>query len=786
MSELAEAAELRQKIWKAAVPAFEVGEFLEIEVGETWERNCTKFPTASCAKQVNREGSGYLNRIEFYGEYSFDKSLLETSSEPRRYILRSLPASVASVEPLEVIRFNPKKTTIYIKSIERIAIDAWLFDDTYYAFNFDEEHETWCLLFKNMFPDMKVVVVALDSEKDKDGRDIKEYVLKWWKRLEADKGLRECFPSWALHKLFTNGASTVVLCDSSLLLNVLLRSKDTMYFPGSWGSHFLVHTFLCAIIRATPTAGPSINITVSVPAGTSDHGDPNLLSTVKTLPEESTTDLAFAMFLAIAFQFSGVARGFEVIGRHASFSWRRKTSCDDLRTAARAGALCIVVRNEYWYGLGLSIEGVKPNLDRSKYQLEYVILTYRTVHGLSKLPEDYQEDLTLSSSTSIPQSMVAIFQVLYASYTLYKTRGDQLNRDGYAAFGLTVTPYIIISFLNLLGNISTPDYPTLYLVGSAELEEAKLREDVAIDGVVGSVVLVTWDVECKESFTGLVRWSLSHRDERYKTFFAEYSPFKIVDGEHPFRGPKPLRRSSYLWWGFMVLLGTISYAVIGALTQFQAAQSTQAQRVLTMFSLASDVFIGATIPLISFSFHEVVDIIKGAFSQKARENAINARETAAVAKENAKKAIEKAEAVMERAMTAKNDADFAREAAKGLQKVVEDPEEASQEWIRKNVKILLNDASIEWKKGEDFLARENARNKEMQNLAEIAKDRANEAAEASRKAMLRAEELAKAEEDRAKVAVLFLISLIFCAGAIGGFVVVGQMLSDCGSCVVLS
>ncbi|PMD47239.1 hypothetical protein L207DRAFT_627919 [Hyaloscypha variabilis F] len=726
MSELAEAAEvaefalfpklpleLRQKIWKAAVPAFEVGEFLEIEVGETWERNCTKFPTASCAKQVNREGSGYLNRIEFYIEYSFDKSLLETSSEPRRYILRSLPASVASVEPLEVIRFNPKKTTIYIKSvrsttpssekIERIATDAWLFDDTYYAFNFDEEHETWCLLFKNMFPDMKVVVVALDSEKDKDGRDIKEYVLKWWKRLEADKGLRvhmgsrafpelkfhkgklgsedcrmvgTCFPSWALHKLFTNGASTVVLCDSSLLLNVLLRSKDTMYFPGCWRSHFLVHTFLCAIIRATPTAGPSINITVSVPAGTSDHGDPNLLSTVKTLPEESTTDLAFAVFLAIAFQFSGVARGFEAIARHASFSWRRKTfSCDDLRTAARAGALCIVVRNEYWDGLGLSIEGVKPNLDRSKYQLEYVIPTYRKVHGLSKLPEDYQEDLTLSSSTSIPQSMVAIFQVLYVSYTLYKTRGDQLNRDGYAAFGLTVTPYIIMSFLNLLGNISTPDYPTLYLVGSAELEEAKLREDVAIDGVVGSVVLVTWDVECKESFTGLVRWPLSHRDERYKTFFAECSPFKIVDGEHPFRGHKPLRRSSYLWWGFMVLLGTISYAVIGALTQFQAAQSTQAQRVFTMFWLASGVFIRATIPLISFSFHEVVDIIKGAFSQKARENAINARETAAVAKENAKKAMEKAEAVMERAMTAKDNADVAREAAKGAQKVIEDAEE---------------------------------------------------------------------------------------------------------------
>lgn len=77
--------------------------------------------------------------------------------------------------------------------------------------------------------------------------------------------------------------------------------------------------------------------------------------------------------------------------------------------------------------------------------------------------------------------MVAIFQLLYTSYTLYKARSDQLTRYGYADFGLTVTPYIIMSFLNLLGNLSTPEYPTLYLVGPAELEEARLRADAEID-----------------------------------------------------------------------------------------------------------------------------------------------------------------------------------------------------------------------------------------------------------------------------------------------------------------
>jgi hypothetical protein len=100
--------------------------------------------------------------------------------------------------------------------------------------------------------------------------------------------------------------------------------------------------------------------------------------------------------------------------------------------------------------------------------------------------------LVLSSSYSITQVMVAITQVLYASYTLYGTSGDQLNQYGYAAFGLTVIPYIIMSCMNLLGNLLTPNYPTLYLVSSPELVEAKSRPDAQIDGVVGKVSTVRW------------------------------------------------------------------------------------------------------------------------------------------------------------------------------------------------------------------------------------------------------------------------------------------------------
>jgi hypothetical protein len=40
----------------------------------------------------------------------------------------------------------------------------------------------------------------------------------------------------------------------------------------------------------------------------------------------------------------------------------------------------------------------------------------------------------------------------------------------YAAFGLTLLPYLVMSVVNLVGNLVTPTYPTLYMVDSYELE----------------------------------------------------------------------------------------------------------------------------------------------------------------------------------------------------------------------------------------------------------------------------------------------------------------------------
>lgn len=50
-------------------------------------------------------------------------------------------------------------------------------------------------------------------------------------------------------------------------------------------------------------------------------------------------------------------------------------------------------------------------------------------------------------------------QIVFGMSTLYRTKGNQIERYGYAAYGLTVTPYALMSILNLAGNLMRPDYP---------------------------------------------------------------------------------------------------------------------------------------------------------------------------------------------------------------------------------------------------------------------------------------------------------------------------------------
>ena len=406
----------------------------------------------------------------------------------------------------------------------------------------------------------------------------------------------------------------------------------------------------------TPTTPKSThNITITVPEGTQNHGNPNLLctptrwtdvavfffanyvahaATTKSTPGMTALGTLRVLLTALCLPVSGVTRGVKAIRQRAVFS------STPLETAAKAGALCVVVRTAEWvpqrgdvayvsefqfpdkytreviltrhptwslskfcyslndlwwrssvlnsvvahvdhkyarYIRGLNSSNAQPSINREgirevpRLRIKWNSLHFfpsssifksigRKVHGICCLPHGYalailpvraqlmeirkgkrvemeiprisswyqrlkdaiktgrytrdgrratengimlrvlrsqdndppnpdlSPEIELSSNYNLPKGLIAIFQTLYASTTLYQTRGDQIQRYGYAAFGLTVAPYLVMSIMNLLGTILTPDYPCVYLVRSEIMDEASRREGAKFEGMVATLV----------------------------------------------------------------------------------------------------------------------------------------------------------------------------------------------------------------------------------------------------------------------------------------------------------
>lgn len=95
--------------------------------------------------------------------------------------------------------------------------------------------------------------------------------------------------------------------------------------------------------------------------------------------------------------------------------------------------------------------------------------------------------LNLCRSRSWLKAGVSIYQLMSAVHALWTTRGDQARRFGYAAYGLSVTPYALMSLINLLCNAVMGELPCRYLLRTAILEEAERRKGAQFSGVIGTL-----------------------------------------------------------------------------------------------------------------------------------------------------------------------------------------------------------------------------------------------------------------------------------------------------------
>lgn len=314
---------------------------------------------------------------------------------------------------------------------------------------------------------------------------------------------------------------------------------------------------LLFVLASAVAAVPLQNITLPLPAGTSNHGTPGLLctptkwtdialfylfnyvahaATVLTRPGERSDDYMAAVVGSFLFPALGLYRGIEAI-LGGVISMKRT---DDLRKAAGSGALCMVVRGKEWTPVegdevsnavfrrarvnqkeivwnghagsvgasGVVDEGsvhvltYSPPWVNSKFGWP-VYVRRQIIHGTYNLPVGYRfvivppdthftapsspnSIIEVSATYNLVKAMVALVQSIYAIVTLYRSRGDQISQFGFAAFGLTVAPYAVMSAMNLIGNICRPDYASLYMVENSIMEEARRRGGV-FEGSVGRV-----------------------------------------------------------------------------------------------------------------------------------------------------------------------------------------------------------------------------------------------------------------------------------------------------------
>ncbi|RDL40892.1 uncharacterized protein BP5553_00871 [Venustampulla echinocandica] len=319
-------------------------------------------------------------------------------------------------------------------------------------------------------------------------------------------------------------------------------------------------------------------------------------------------------------------------------------------------------------------------LDRDDYRLvpSNDIPENYNIHGSHKLPKGYslvfvptdakfasiipgnipsRNSASLSCSYSLVKVLVSLVQSLYAMTTLYRSKGNQIEQYGYAAFGLTVAPYAIMSVINLVGNLMVPEYPALYLVESTVMDEARKRDDCFFDGTVGKLD----EGPTQESLAGLWKaqsvsglefgssdstgWEVALRispcpditaptlSEQTATLIAqdpilsavpeevklsindkpvpssgreaqrmcaqEHRPCLLIPSRPFYEKNLPPSLTNIRWTLlFCILVVAIQIAILGGLSRFRSGSSTGAQRAWTMSWLIFSIFAGIVVNIL--------------------------------------------------------------------------------------------------------------------------------------------------------------------------------------------
>ncbi|KAF8879455.1 hypothetical protein BD779DRAFT_1150013 [Infundibulicybe gibba] len=239
--------------------------------------------------------------------------------------------------------------------------------------------------------------------------------------------------------------------------------------------------------------------------------------------------------------------------------------------------------------------------------------------------------MNICSVYDFVQVAAALAQSVYATITLYNSRGDQINRYGYAAFSLTVAPYALMSVINLIGGLLTSTYPTVYLVRSSIMKEAESR-GAYFDGVIGRIeedpTLASSVGKTFENLDGgspeepVLRIPSCPRFRRvltHRVFDLSRLRHALTPATAPPSPPRqrrvqiPILRKMWSMFSATPIcyaIGSIPFAIVGGLSGFRPGESTKTQRVLVLLWLVIGVGVGTSMSLGFRLMGEFVNRIK--------------------------------------------------------------------------------------------------------------------------------------------------------------------------------
>jgi hypothetical protein len=396
--------------------------------------------------------------------------------------------------------------------------------------------------------------------------------------------------------------------------------------------------------------------------------------TIKTFPGDKTMARLGWTAAALLVPYSGVTRAADAIS-HGRFPYFSKKT--DLEYAVRVGALCAVARTAGWVPeaneniSGCHLKGISSKPEGEVVSGPWTVVPLEDVRDVSvedfrihgqivpKLPPGYElqilpenielsahgQPIELANTHGALKYVASLIQLAYAVVTLYRVRGDQLDKYGYAAYGLTVIPYLVMSLVNLLANICTPDYPLIYMVHSEVMEEVKNR-GVWFDGTVGEIRPATEQgetIHIEDASASRVRFKYPRTpidpeekiagdstvvvDTNIATDRAGVAGEKLgaVDSIMPVDSNVKVEVNSLgryttktlkprTWWtGSAVVVAIVAlaapYIIIGALTRFDPKQSTRAQRGWTMSWLVLGQVFGASMSLFHFGRSTYIEAV---------------------------------------------------------------------------------------------------------------------------------------------------------------------------------